>query len=480
MIKKLTLHALLCLILLITGETLAPAKNKTTLYFFWGNGCPHCDREKIFLGHLAKKYPELKIKSYEVWYDLEHAGLLASMAKAYGMKGEGVPLVFIGDFDPLVGYLGDETTGRVLEEQVAYCIKNGCNDPSDRIAKPFEQEEQLKKETSAPSKTEKAAKQAMPEKVVKEKKKPEPMAPLKEGAREREEAPVAPERKEFTGDIQGKVVLPLVGEIDTSHTSVPLLTVVIAGLDGFNPCAFFVLFLLLSILVHAHSRKTMLLIGGTFVFFSGLIYFLFMAAWLNVFLLFGQIRMITIAAGVIAALIAVVNIKDFFFLKKGVSLTIPDKAKPRLFERIRGLLKKNSLTSMMFGTVILAIAANTYELLCTAGFPMVYTRALTLHKLSQVQYYLYLVFYNAIYVIPLACIVLMFAVTLGARKFTEWQGQILKLISGVMMLYLGGVLLIRPALLNNIYLTAGLLAMSLCTAGAVIFLTQRLKGEEKG
>jgi hypothetical protein len=74
----------------------------------------------------------------------------------------------------------------------------------------------------------------------------------------------------------------------------------------------------------------------------------------------------------------------------------------------------------------------------------------------------------------------MFAVTLGARKFTEWQGQILKLISGVMMLYLGGVLLIRPALLNNIYLTAGLLAMSLCTAGAVIFLTQRLKGEEKG
>jgi hypothetical protein len=217
----------------------------------------------------------------------------------------------------------------------------------------------------------------------------------------------------------------------------------------------------------------MLLIGGTFVFFSGFIYFLFMAAWLNIFLLFGQLREITAGAGGVALIIAIINIKDFFMFGKGVSLSIPDKAKPKLFERVRGLLKKSSLPSMMLGTVVLAVVANTYELLCTAGFPMVYARALTLHQLPSYQYYLYLLFYNVVYVIPLACIVVTVVVTLGSKKMSEWQGRVLKLVSGIMMFYLGLVLLIRPALLNSLAASAGLLFASLLTAGAVIIVTKR-------
>ena len=146
----------------------------------------------------------------------------------------------------------------------------------------------------------------------------------------------------------------------------------------------------------------MFLIGGVFVFFSGLIYFLFMAAWLNVFLVVGQIAAITITGGIVALLIGGINVKDFFLFKQGVSLVIPESAKPKLFERMRGLLKAPTLPAMIAGTVVLALSANAYELLCTAGFPMVYTRVLTLHRLTTFQYYQYLVLYNIVYVVPLA------------------------------------------------------------------------------
>lgn len=267
--------------------------------------------------------------------------------------------------------------------------------------------------------------------------------------------------------------LPLVGTVDSSQLSLPVLTLVIALLDSFNPCAFFVLFFLLSLLVHAHSRKRMVIIGGIFVLFSGLLYFLFMAAWLNFFLLAGQLRGISTIAGAVALVIAMLNIKDFFLFRKGVSLAISEEAKPRLFERMRRIMHAGSLPAMIAATVFLAFAANSYELLCTAGFPMIYTRALTLQPLPITVYYLYLALYNVIYVIPLACIVALFAVTLGSRKLSEWQGRVLKLLSGTMMLGLGTVLLMRPTLLTNALASAGLLLLAVSVTGVAAIAAKR-------
>jgi hypothetical protein len=274
------------------------------------------------------------------------------------------------------------------------------------------------------------------------------------------------------------VDLPLIGRVDPALISLPMITVVLGGLDSFNPCAFFVLFFLLSLLVHARSRPRMLAIGGTFVFFSGLLYFLFMAAWLNLFLLAGNLRTITLAAGSVALAVSFINIKDFFLFGKGISLSIPDSAKLRLYERMRRLLKSASLVSALAGTVVLAIAANTYELLCTAGFPMVFTRILTLHSLPAPTYYLYLALYNIVYVIPLAAIVIMFTVTLGARKLTAWEGRKLKLLSGIMMLLLGMVLLVRPAALSNIFAAAVMLAAALIISWGIISLVGRTGASE--
>jgi hypothetical protein len=257
--------------------------------------------------------------------------------------------------------------------------------------------------------------------------------------------------------------------------SLPVITVVIAGLDSFNPCAFFVLFSLLGLLIHAKSRTKMFLIGSVFVFFSGFIYFLFMSAWLNLFLVMGQVDLITKFAGSVAVVIAVINIKDFFLFKKGISLTIPDSAKPKLFDRMRKLLKSTSVVSILIGTAVLAIAANAYELLCTAGFPMVFTRILTLNNLSSAWYYFYLILYNAVYIIPLSIIVILFTVTLGKKQLTEHQGRLLKLVSGAMMLALGGVLLLNPTVLSNAFISFILLIGALIVSLAVAFMTDKLK-----
>jgi hypothetical protein len=132
---------------------------------------------------------------------------------------------------------------------------------------------------------------------------------------------------------------------------------------------------------------------------------------------------------------------------------------------------------MLAGTVVLATAANSYEILCTAGFPMVFTRVLTLHSLSRAEYYLYLAFYNMVYIIPLLAIVSAFVITLGSKKLTEWQGRILKLLSGLMMLCLALVLLINPALLNNALVSASVLIIAALTATLIIYITKRIRPE---
>jgi len=259
---------------------------------------------------------------------------------------------------------------------------------------------------------------------------------------------------------EASVRIPWLGEVAANDYSLPLFTVIIAGLDAFNPCAFFVLLFLLSLLVHAHSRLRMLLIGGTFVLVSGAVYFVFMAAWLNLFLIVGSLSWITLIAGLIAIAIGLLGIKDFFMFPRGPSLSISDGHKPKLYGRIRTLLSADSMPTLMLGTFILAIVANSYELLCTAGFPMVYTRALTLHQPDETSYYLYLLLYNVVYVIPLAIIVVLFTMSLGARKLTLNEGRLLKLLSGVMMLGLGVILLLNPGLLNKLSTGIGLLSIA--------------------
>jgi hypothetical protein len=188
----------------------------------------------------------------------------------------------------------------------------------------------------------------------------------------------------------------------------------------------------------------MTLIAGTFVAVSGLVYFVFMAAWLNMFLLIGLSRPIQMGLGIIALLVGAVNVKDFFALHHGISLSIPESAKPGLYARIRRILQADNLAGALTGIVILAGLVNLVELLCTAGFPALYTQILTLQQMPAWEYYSYLGLYNLAYIFDDSLMVTIAVVTLSHKKLQERAGRWLKLTSGLVMAGLGGVLLLQP------------------------------------
>jgi hypothetical protein len=201
---------------------------------------------------------------------------------------------------------------------------------------------------------------------------------------------------------------------------------------------------LLSLLVNLHDRKTMAIIAGTFVVVSGLIYFVFMAAWLNLFLMVGLSRPIQIGLAGLAGVIGAVNIKDFFAFRRDVTLSIPESAKPELYARVRRILQAENLTGALIGIAMLAGLVNLVEFLCTAGLPALYTQILTLRNLPSWEYYGYLGLYNLAYMLDDSIMVAVAVITFTRFKLQERAGRWLKLASGIVMVSLGGLLLLKP------------------------------------
>lgn len=376
----------------------ANGQPEVQLYFFWSLTCPHCAEAHPYIEALPEARPWVKLHSLELSRHPENVRQYQAMAQQLGEDAASVPaLLFCGEMH--VGWEDDKTTGARIRQRLDDC-RARAQGGEWRGGK---------------------AAQASPAESIR---------------------------------------LPLIGAVDPESLSLPALTLVLAGLDAFNPCVFFVLLFLLSMMAHQKSRRRMLLIGGVFVLVSGIMYFAFMAAWLSVFQLFGHLAWVTLAAGALAIFVGAVNVKDFFLFGKGFTLSIPESKKPGIFRRARAILSAGSLPAMLAATLFLAVAANFYELLCTAGFPMVYTRLLTLADLTPAARYGYLAAYNLVYVLPLALIVAVFAFSLGARKLTERGGRLLKLMSGAMMLELGALLLIAPDYISRIGVAFGLMAIA--------------------
>jgi glutaredoxin len=246
------------------------------------------------------------------------------------------------------------------------------------------------------------------------------------------------------GSDVGDVRVPFLGVLRVSDVGLPVFTVVLGLLDGFNPCAMWVLLFVLSLLVNLRDRTKMALIGGTFVLVSGIVYFAFMAAWLNLFFLVGVSRPTQILLGVVAGLIGALNVKDFAG-GAGPSLAIPAAARPGIYARVRAIVTAERMGAALGGVVVLAVLVNVVELLCTAGLPAVYTRILTLRALPAWQYYAYLGLYNAAYMLDDGLMLALAVVTLGRHKLQERGGRWLKLVSGAVMLALGLLLIWAPA-----------------------------------
>jgi hypothetical protein len=251
------------------------------------------------------------------------------------------------------------------------------------------------------------------------------------------------------GGAPRSVTLPLLGELDTSRVSFPLFTVAIGLVDGVNPCAMYVLVVLLGILLHSRSRGRIALYGGIFVAASGLVYFAFMSAWLGLFAAAGVGRAATLVLGAILVVMGLVNLKELFWFKRGPSLMIPESAKPGIFKRMRGVADAASLPVAAGGIAVLALLVNLVELGCTLGLPAVYTRILSLREGTGTLGRLgWLALYNLAYVVPLGTIVLVAVVTMRKLSLGERGARVLKAISGTLLVLFGLLFIAAPDLLR--------------------------------
>lgn len=352
--------------------------NRVKIEFFMRAGCQNCAKAKLYLDKIAERLPEVEIESYDIEADIDAAIRLNELAAEHGFSTWGVPAFYL-DGQLIVGFRGENTTGREIDELV-------------------------------------------------------------EGLLKRDSVIVERERD--------RVKLPLLGEIKVSDYGLTLFTIVLGLIDGFNPCAMWVLIFLLSLLVNLKSRKRMALIAGIFVFVSGLVYFIFMAAWLNFFFLLGLTRTLQIILGVFAIAVGSIHIKDFFMYKKGLSLSIPESVKPGIYSRVNRILKAENITGAILTVIALAAMVNVVELACTAGLPVIYTQILASHPLSTFEYYAYLALYNVAYMADDSVMIVIAVVTLSRAKLQERGGRILKLISGLVISLLGLVMIFIPEWLS--------------------------------
>ena len=232
--------------------------------------------------------------------------------------------------------------------------------------------------------------------------------------------------------------------LSAARLGLPLFTVALGLLDGFNPCAMWVLLFLLALLVHWRNRRRMALVAGTFVLVSGAVYFAFMAAWLNVFLAVGLSHGLRVSLGAVALLIGAVNLREIGRRGEAFTLSIPASAKPGLYARMRAVIQSQGLLAALVGVTALAVVVNAVELLCTAGIPALYTAVLSQQNLPALAQYGYLGLYIVGYIADDALMVGVAVMALSSNRLSERTGRWLKLLSGVVMLALGLVLLLRP------------------------------------
>jgi len=413
-------------------------------------GCPHCRDAKRFLADLATRRPALRVTIYDVVRDSAARRQMEELAAKHSARVTGLPVIAAAG-RLIVGYQTDAVTGKRIESLFAAPVSGPVD--ADRKHAAVLPRAGGPAAALAYLKAWVAVGSIRPASLVLQVGDPSgdlpPPPPTDLPPPPPPGPPVVPSAvPEADEPSAEQIELPYFGTLHLRDWGLPLFTLLVGLVDGFNPCAMWVLVFLLSVLVNVRSRARILAVAGTFVLISGLAYFAFMAAWLNIFVLLGIIRPLQIALGCVALGIGVLNVKDFFAFHRGPSLSIPESAKPGIYDRVRRIVSARSLPVAVSAAVVLAIMVNTVELLCTAGLPALYGEILTLQQLPWWKNYAYLGLYIAAYMFDDSLLLTGFVLTLSRRKLQEQHGRVLKLLSGVVILSLGTAMIFKPQWLH--------------------------------
>ena len=418
------------------AQTSVPS-HTVVIYMFWGDGCPHCEAARQFINSLKIKFSNIELKAYEVWYVPENQQLYKDMCTTYGFEARYVPTIFIGDHY-WEGF--NETIAKEMEDAIKACTTNGCSTLLPPTVQPALTKEPQNKIT--PTFT--------------------PVSPL----------PGNSSVGSSGGGSQSHIInLPVLGLIDLDRQSLTISTLLISFVDGINPCSIWVLTMLLALTLHTGSRRKVVLIGIIFLTVTAGIYALFITGLFSVLKIISFIGWIQIIVTTVALIFGLVNIKDYFWYKEGISFTIGDEKKPGIYKRMRALMDASQKTWGLVGaTIVLAGGVSLVEFSCTAGFPMIWTNLLNSQNVNGFTFLLLLALYLLIYQLDELVIFFAAVYTMKATRMEEKGGRILKLIGGTLMLSLAIVMLVNPAIMNSLGKSMLVFAIAFISAGIVLLL----------
>lgn len=348
----------------------------TTLSFFYGQGCPHCAKEEIFLKELQKEYPELEINAYETWYNEENATLLKKVKESFDEVNPYVPYTVIGN-KTWTGY--QESYDTEIRNYVKACEYKTCEDVVANVKK---QGTAIKTDQDTSRET---------------------------------------------------VTLPVFGTFSIKKVTVPLLAALMGFLDGFNPCAMWVLLFLISMLLGMKDRKKMWILGSVFIGGSGLVYFFFLTSWLTLATTVNQLITLRICLGVFAALFGLYELFTAF-QKKDVGCTVTNqKQRKKLMGLIKKYLQEQSFVLALLGILLVSFIVNLIEFACSAGFPVLFTQIITMMKFNKIEELGLILIYIFFYLIDDIIVFVVSMKTLKAFGISnKWQ-KYTKVISGILL-----------------------------------------------
>ncbi len=388
---------------------------KLILYFFYSKGCPHCRAMEPFIDKLEKKYAELVVKKYEV-SSKEGGKLIQELGQKLNADISGVPFTILGD-QYFIGWTDEETSGKELETLV---VKN-IQEYKEGLGVITNESNQIKIETIAID-----------------------TQSLNNDSSSKEEINGLKDAKAKIGE---KIKKSFFKNVNLNNLPLPLLTILVASIDGFNPCAMWVLVFLISILIGMKNKIRMWVLGSAFIFSSAVFYFLILVSWFQFFNFFKYLEFLRILIAEVALIGGGYYLSEYFYNKESSCKVTNGEKKQKIFAKLKKLTYEKNFFLSLVGVILLAFSVNFVELVCSAGLPAVYTKVLSLSNLAVYQYYLYILLYVMIFLLDDLVIFFTAMFTLKTTGLTGKYSRISHLVGGIVMMIIGLVLIFKPELL---------------------------------
>lgn len=401
--KKIILYLFIIVNLLLPRMIYALDKNLVNIYFFHSDDCPHCKDESKLLDSLEEKYENIKIYRYEI-SSSNNLNLMHKAASLYNDNNNYIPYTIIGN-KIFKGYSHENSKANFIAA-IEFYSNNGYKDLIGEY---------------------------LNNKML-------PTYPIDDDNQNNID-----EYIDEKTDI--KINIPIIGEISTKNMALPLVTIIIGLIDGFNPCAMWILLFLISMLIGMNDRKKMVILGFCFIFTSSFVYLLFMLTWLNAAKFLSSISILRFLIGVIAIIASGINLYSFFKTKNGCNV-VDDKKRNKIFDKIKTIVAEKHFYLSVIGIVILAISVNIIELACSAGLPVMWSTIISLNNVTKIEEFLYIILYIICFMLDDLIVFLVAVISKRVTAISTKFGKISKLIGGLLLLIIGILLIFAPELLQ--------------------------------